>query len=130
MKNYDTWNELKKEYDAISAEELVYFSEREIWWMTAGLNIGTEVDGKHEKFARPVLIIKKFNKFGFIGVPLSTTLKVNKYHYKITFLEEHNSVCLLSQIKTIDTRRLLKKIGMLDERQFSGVKKAVRELFS
>ena len=73
MKNFDTWNELKKEID--ERENIIQFKEREIYWARIGENVGFEQNGKGAELSRPVLIVKKLNKQLFFGVPLSTTLR-------------------------------------------------------
>ena len=60
MKNFDEWNVNKKEID--SREIRVNFSERDVWFIEMGINVGFEQDGKGEDYLRPVLILKKFNK--------------------------------------------------------------------
>jgi mRNA interferase MazF len=57
QKDFDKWNEQKKELDKKQKDML--FKEREIWWCNLGLNIGDEENGKGEKSTRPILIIKK-----------------------------------------------------------------------
>jgi mRNA interferase MazF len=52
------------------------FKERDIWWVSIGVNVGFEEDGKHEKFLRPVLILKKFNKELFLGIPNSDKIQL------------------------------------------------------
>lgn len=47
-----------------------------------GVNIGYEEDGKNEKFERPVLILKKFNQYLILVVPLSSKIKNNKYYFE------------------------------------------------
>ena len=47
----------------VSEEEPVYFKEKDIWWASLGANIGHEQDGKNESFERPILVLKKFNKY-------------------------------------------------------------------
>jgi mRNA interferase MazF len=61
------------------------FQEREVWWCNIGVNIGDEEDGKSEFFSRPVLIIHKFNKKVFWGIPLTAQVKDNPNYHKIKF---------------------------------------------
>jgi hypothetical protein len=63
MKDFDKWNSVKKIYSKKERTETeVYFKEREIWWCSAGINIGDEQNGKNFFFERPIIILKKFNK--------------------------------------------------------------------
>ncbi len=54
-----------------------YFLEREIWWAGIGSNVGHEEDGKNKGFERPVLILKKFNKYLVLIIPLSSKIKTD-----------------------------------------------------
>jgi mRNA interferase MazF len=127
-KEFEKWTLIKKAKDHMHEKEIVFFSEREVWWYAGGINIGTEIDGKNEEFSRPVFILKKFNKFGFLGVPLSTSPKVNNYKLPIKVEEGVHSVALLSQIKSLDSRRLLFKIGTLSQEDSIKIKEAIKSM--
>ena len=92
MKNFSGWFKLKQKIN--DYHHLRSFQEREIWWCSIGVNIGHEEDGKNERFQRPVLIIHKFNKHLFFGVPLTTQIKNNKFYHKIIFAGKGNAQCL------------------------------------
>lgn len=49
MKNFDSWNELKKGLENTNRllDKEFFFHEREIWWTSLGLNLGHEQDGKN-----------------------------------------------------------------------------------
>ena len=81
-KDFIKWNVLKQKLDR--SEKRLIFKERDVWWCSVGVNIGHEENGKDEFFARPVLVIKKFNRHLFYGIPLTTKVKENKY-YHLTF---------------------------------------------
>jgi len=119
-KDFDKWNNEKKTVDAKSLNTELFFHAREIWWCSAGLNIGVETDGKHENFERPMLIIKKFNADMVWVLPLTTQGKNNKYYYKLNH-EKLKSWVIISQIKNISTKRLLRKIGSVAERDFKKI---------
>ena len=59
-KNFDKWNDIKKSVN--NKPDNLGVHKREVWWMTLGLNVGVETDGKHENFERPVLVLKRFNR--------------------------------------------------------------------
>ena len=73
-KDYQRWHEEKTAIED-SYGQRVFFHEREVWWCSIGFNVGFEQDGRGEKFARPVLVFKKFNKEVFWAIPLSTKIK-------------------------------------------------------
>jgi hypothetical protein len=76
-KDFDRWNKTKKKLNA-EAEPL-YFREGETWWVHLGVNIGYEIDGKKENFARPVIVLRKYNKYSFLALPLTTSARANPW---------------------------------------------------
>ena len=129
QKDFDSWNHKKKEIN-YSENKPPLFKERDIWWVSIGVNVGFEEDGKHDKFIRPVLVLKKFNKMLFLGVPLSTKIKENQYYFPITVKGETVSV-LLSQIKVFSALRIQDKLAELDEKDYNKTLRVLREkLFS
>ncbi|MCX6752264.1 MAG: type II toxin-antitoxin system PemK/MazF family toxin [Candidatus Nomurabacteria bacterium] len=120
QKDFDKWNTEKKAVDAKVVNTELFFHAREIWWCSAGLNVGVEADGKHENFERPMLIVKKFNADMVWALPLTTQGRKNKYYYKLNH-EEVKSWVVLSQIKTISTKRFLRKVGSISESDFKEV---------
>jgi hypothetical protein len=68
-KDFDRWNKKKKILN--SDAEPLYFREGEIWWVHLGVNVGYEMDGKQDNFARPVIILRKYNKYSFLALPLN-----------------------------------------------------------
>ena len=78
-KDFDRWNKLKKVTDGKDEAARLFFREGEVWWIHLGANIGYETDGKRADFARPVVVLKKYNQFSFLALPLSTANKRNRY---------------------------------------------------
>ncbi len=128
LKKFEIWFGLKIKLDKI--EKFPRFREGEIWFAHLGENIGHEENGKGDKFLRPVIIIKKFNQNLFYCVPTSSIKKDNPYYYEI-FLEKKNKniYALLSQIKTMDARRLSYKMTKLSDPDLLLLKKKVSKLF-
>ncbi|MEI7621207.1 MAG: type II toxin-antitoxin system PemK/MazF family toxin [Candidatus Moraniibacteriota bacterium] len=122
-KDFQKWHSKKKEIH--ESDELPYFYEREIWWCSLGVNIGYEQDGKHENFERPVLLLKKFNQYVLWAVPLTSKQKNGKYYYSFEFGKE-TSVAILSQLRLISSKRLLRKIGMISEDDYAKIKSLVK----
>jgi hypothetical protein len=79
-----------------------------------GQNIGYETDGKGDGFLRPVLILRKFSRESFLGIPLTTSKKDDMFHYE--FLLNSNgkiNYATLSQVKLFDAKRLHAKLGTI-----------------
>jgi mRNA interferase MazF len=122
-KDFQKWHNKKRKINR--NQDVPYFYEREIWWCSLGLNIGYEQDGKNENFERPVVVLKKFNKHIFWAVPLTSKQKFGKYYYHFVFGNE-TSAAIVSQLRLISSKRLLRKIGMISESDFVRIKKIVR----
>ena len=122
MKNFDEWNEVKKEVD--KKEKILKFNQRDIFFINLGQNVGYEQNGAGEKFLRPVLILKKFNKRFFLGVLLSSKSKNNQFYYKIG----EDSFAILSQVRTFDAKRLSYFVKRLNENKFFEVVEKISKL--
>jgi mRNA interferase MazF len=101
---------------------------REIWYASIGENIGFEEDGKGKKYARPVLILKVFNRKLCCIIPLSTTSRRRKFYYPFNSNTGKTSVVLFSQVRVMDSSRLKNKIGFSSKDDFIKIKEKLREL--
>ena len=110
--------------------KVTYFSEREVWWCALGVNIGHEQDGKGRRFARPVVIVKKFSAQTCIVVPLTTREKKGRFYASLGTVKGRPVTAIISQIRLIDRRRLLNKLGTVKKDAFEDMRKAVRDLIS
>ncbi len=63
-KKFDNWNDVKKNLHG--EHKAIIFKERDIFWVSIGVNIGYEQDGKGEIFSRPVVVVKKYNNNLFL----------------------------------------------------------------
>lgn len=126
QKDFDTWNIQKKIIQQFDNQEIL-FSEREVWWCALGENIGDEENGKNELFERPVLIIRKFSINTAIIFPLTTKGKEGSiFYHKIS--SDINSSVILSQVRLISTKRLLRKMYRLGRGEFKIIKNRAKEL--
>jgi mRNA interferase MazF len=105
------------------------FKESEIWWCSIGLNVGVEIYGKGRDFARPVVIFKKFNSQSFLGIPLTTQIKEGRWYAMILFGGKERRA-ILSQVRTFDAKRLLRKMGTLDNDSFQSVQNRFIDFYS
>ncbi len=127
LKDFDSWNIQKKRVQENAVNKL--YHEQEIWWCLLGINVGVEQDGEATYYDRPVLIIKAFSKHACLIVPLTTSKKLNPYHTRIGLIEGKEAFAIISQIRLIDTRRLIDKITFLDRATFNLIRKSVRDFF-
>ena len=124
VQKFNSWTSLKIDIE-IDDNPDFYFHEREIWWASLGANIGYEQDGKNESFERPILILKKFNRYVLWILPLTSAIKESKYYFKTTYRGKEYSI-ILSQMRLISSKRLLRKIRILPKSEFEAVREAVK----
>jgi mRNA interferase MazF len=123
-KDFNSWNNIKQNLD--KAKVHVDFHIREIWFCSVGCNIGIEENGKHENFERPVLVLKKFNKDMLLIAPLTSNHHDLPFYHLLNY--ETISSVMLSQIKIIDTRRLIRKVRTISEEEFLVIKDKIRKI--
>lgn len=114
-KDFFSWHALKTDIERDKTSPL--FREREIWWCSLGLNVGIEEDGKHELFQRPILVFRKFNKEMLWALPMTSKKKEGKFYHSFDFHEQERTA-LLSQIRTISAKRLIRRLGKMNEQDF------------
>ena len=117
-KDFRKWHTLKEKLHDEGAR--VLFHEREIWWCALGANVGFEQDGKNDTFERPVLIFRKFNKEIFWALPITTQEKSGIYYHVYDHGGKKFSV-ILSQMRLLDGKRLLRKISVLPVNEFEAL---------
>ena len=123
QKNFDRWNRSKKKINAADARP--FYHAREIWWCAVGVNIGNELDGTGNEHDRPVLILRPFNAETFFGVSLIGHLRTGRYYFPFGKVDDREAVANLSQARLFDTKRLIRKIGTIDDRTFRELAKAL-----
>lgn len=126
-KDFDTWNLLKKNIE--SQERRIIYKERSIWWCSLGVNIGHEQDGKNDNFERPVLIIHIFNELTCLCIPLTTSPKQNQFHIPIASFSKDTSA-IVSQLRLVSTKRLLRELGFINRKDFRLVKDAIHRIIN
>ncbi len=112
-KDFKGWFKDKVGLHNSTIGEKILFNEREIWWCASGVNIGKEQDGKGARYARPVIVIKKHNMDTCLVAPLTTGGNESKYYYDVGIVSGKSAKVNLSQIRLVDRKRLLGKIGVL-----------------
>lgn len=125
-KDFDGWAEKKKKLqDRIKSP---FFHEREIWWCSLGVNVGFEQDGAGEEYYRPILILKGMSVQTCFAIPLTASNKEHPLRPSIGIIDGKEARALLSQMRLIDAKRLIRKIGNLNEEIFERIRKSVKEM--
>jgi len=125
-KDFNQWNEKKK--DLHNRFHVPFFHAREIWWCALGLNVGYEQDGSGQEYSRPVVILKGMSRNTFIAVPLTSSEESHPMRISIGEVAGKEARALLSQIRVIDAKRLVRKIMHLDREIFDKIKKTIKDM--
>ena len=86
------------------------------------MNIGREQNGGGDNFERPIIIIKKLSPDTLVAVPLSTKKRMDQFQVVVTFGNLIN-YGLIDQVRVIDSKRLLRKIGMVKSLEFEEMRR-------
>ena len=126
QKDFDGWNAQKKTIHVSGQNKL--YHERQLWWCSLGANVGFEQDGTGLEYQRPVLILKGMSRETCYVIQLTTSPRQHRYRIPIGIVEGKSAVALISQMRLIDTKRLVNKIGFLDPKIFTLIRKAAKDI--
>jgi mRNA interferase MazF len=127
MKRFLEWMGLKEKLHQ-GKHRAPLVSERDIWWASIGENVGSEINGKSERFSRPVLILRKLAHESFLVAPTSTQHRERTWYVHVR-LKDQDEYVYLNQIRTIDHRRLFSKLGQIATDYFDKVKEGFWRLY-
>ena len=125
QKNFYGWIKLKTKLHFIG--HTCAIKDGDIWWCAVGENVGTEINGKNETFARPVLVLKKLSRYNFIGVPLTSKIHAGSWYASFIF-KNKIQIAVLSQVRNFSVFRLYNKMGVVPESDLEIIKKGLVEL--
>jgi len=124
-KDFNSWNELKKEVN--SKKQKFYVKQREVWSVKMWKNVWFEEDWKWEDFERPVLVLKKI-WIMYLCISMTTQWKDNDFYYKLLDTQE-SSYIILSQAKLFDLKRFHYKIRTVSKNEFLDIQKRLKTLW-
>ena len=122
IKKFLEWIKLKERLHS-KEHKPPLFKEGEIWWSYFGENVGTEMNGKGDAFTRPVIILKKYDRFSFLAIPLTTQGKEGTWYFTFTH-NKKKQTAVLSQSRIINYKRLKERVGKVDSVDYENTKKA------
>lgn len=83
-----------------------------IRWISMGVNIGSEIDGKGVSFTRPALIIHCIGSYLALVVPMPTKIKDVVGYLPFQWKGKSTSLCI-HQIRIISQKRVLSRLGRI-----------------
>ena len=90
--------------------------------------------GHEQKGLRPVIIISKKIANLVLVVPLTSNIEALKYDFslEVTPSKENGlnekSVAMIFQLRVIDTRKIIKQIGIIENQTLSEIKSGIKEM--
>jgi UDP-N-acetylglucosamine 1-carboxyvinyltransferase len=127
MKRFLEWLGLKEKLHSVYRKPPLV-SEGDIWWTSMGENIGREINGKNEKFSRPVLIFKKLSKELYVVIPFTSQQHTGSWYVPYKFGKKNMYACL-HQVRSIDYRRFYTRLTQMGSEDFYQVQKGFASLY-
>ena len=127
IKRFLEWMSVKEKLHNTDAEPPLV-KERDLWWVSFGENVGSEMNGKSKLFSRPGLVIKKLSRGFYLVAPTTSQKKEGSWYVEIQHGGRYMYICL-HQVRTIDYRRLSTRLGRIDTHDFKKIKKAFLGLY-
>ena len=127
IKEFDAWNTVKKRVD--EEKRQVYIRAGEVRWVSIGVNVGSEIDGKGVSFTRPALVLHVMGSHLALVVPLSTKVKVRAGYVPFEWKGEQTSLCI-HQLKIVSQKRIFARLGKISKKRLSDTKTEVTTFFN
>ncbi len=128
-KDFDRWNEIKKELSRADDEPTVFPKEGEVWMCSIGKNVGFEQNGAGDSFSRPVLVVKKFNNRMFWVVPLSTKQKSLDFYYNFIDPKNLRVAVILAQLRLVSIKRFRRNLYTMAQEDIAAVRNRLGKWF-
>ncbi len=115
QKDFFIWHGIKSSIQ--DRRDHVWYRAQEVWWCSFGVNVGREQDGKGEKFYRPVLVFRKFKTQMFWAIPITSHQKIGIFYHQFV-LHNIRETAILSQLRILSEKRLVRRLGKISDREF------------
>src|ERR1700679_1101588 len=92
VKDFNTWNTVKQRINGEA--RTVTMRAGEIRWVSFGVNVGSEIDGKGASFARPALIVHVIGSKLALIVPMTTKVRDIPGYIPFVWRDKTNALCL------------------------------------
>jgi len=126
VKEFDTWNTVKQRIHGDA--RTINMRQGEIRWVSLGVNVGSEIDGKGVSFTRPALILHVIGSYLALVVPMSTTTKALPGYHPLFFKGKSVTLCF-SQMRVISQKRIYSRLGKLPKEKLIDLKIVAKSFF-
>jgi hypothetical protein len=80
-----------------------------------------------EAFTRPVIVLKKYDRYSFLAAPLTTQGKEGTWYHTFTH-NQKKQTAVLSQTRVVNYKRLKELVGKTDSTDYNNIKRAFLDL--
>lgn len=123
------WNGVKEDFHCTPSKKLQLVRDGEVWWVGVGENVGVEINGKSEYFSRPVLVLKKLSRYGFMGVPLTSQSHEGSWYVPFEF-QGRIETAVVAQARVFSVARLYGRLGQVPDSDLKKVREGFLSLYS
>ena len=127
FKDFDAWGAVKKRVH--HEDRMVNIRSGEIRWVSFGVNIGSEIDGKGISFTRPALILHVIGSHLALVAPMSTKVKEVAGYVPFLWKGTQTALCI-HQIRIVSSKRVLSRKGRVSKNKLEIIKKKISVFFS
>lgn len=127
IKEFDDWTVVKKRINI--EERKVNARAGDIRWISFGVNVGSEMDGKGPSYTRPGLIVNVIGSHYALVVPTSTKIRQVPGYISLNWNTRPMALCI-HQMRVVSSKRILNRIGKISERKLEEHKKHITAFFS
>lgn len=127
FKDFDNWNKTKKRVNTEDRD--VSIRAGEIRWVSFGVNVGSEIDGKGASFTRPALILHVIGSHLALAVPMSTKIREITGYIPFEWKGTRTALCV-HQVRIISQKRVLSRKGRISFKRLRAIKKEIAKFFS
>lgn len=127
FKDFDNWNSVKKRLQ--SEERQVNIRKGEIRWVSFGVNVGSEIDGKGISFTRPALIMHVIGSKLALILPITTKVKDIPGYLRFEWKDKVNALCV-HQMRVVSQKRILDRIGKISSNKLAKCKDDISHFYS
>lgn len=118
LKNYQKWMGVKSNIN--NSSKVRKINEGDVVWAAVGENVGVEIDGKSEKYSRPVIVLRKHSDLCFTGMPLTSKPHKGSWYTNFKF-QNRCQTAVLIQTKLMDTHRVYNRMGKLSKTDYQKI---------
>ncbi len=127
IKKFSEWFQVKERLN--EASPVTFCRAGEIRWVSFGVNVGSEIDGKGDSFTRPALIIHVSGTHVALVVPLTTQTKAIKGYIDLEWKQRKNMLCI-NQMRVVSQKRIFSRLSKVSNAKLQHVKEEIKQFYS